>query len=125
MIVGDRVQLGHNLTVERETRIGNDVRCSPGSHLTSSCVLADHVFLGAGIRTVNDRYLIWRDPERKPELLAPRFERGAKVGSGSTILAGVTIGKDALVGAGSVVTRDVPRGAIAYGVPARVREGNR
>ena len=106
--VGDRVQLGHNLTVERDTRIGSDVRCSPGSHITSSCVLADRVFLGAGVRTVNDRYLIWRDPEREPGLRAPRFERGAKVGSGSVILAGVTVGEDALVGAGSVVTRDVP-----------------
>jgi acetyltransferase-like isoleucine patch superfamily enzyme len=125
VVVGDRVQLGHNLTVERETWIGNDVRCSPGSHITSSCVLADHVFLGAGIRTVNDRYLIWRDPGREPELRAPRFERGAKVGAGSVILAGVTIGEDALVGAGSVVTRDVPPQAVAYGVPARVRKTGR
>jgi acetyltransferase-like isoleucine patch superfamily enzyme len=119
--IGDRTQLGHNLIVERETRIGDDVRCSPGSHITSSCALADHVFLGAGIRTVNDRYLIWRDTGRKPELLAPRFERGAKIGSGSTILAGVTVGEDALVGAGSVVTRDVPPRTVAYGVPARAR----
>ena len=50
-------------------------------------------------------------PRAEPELLAPRFEHGAKVGSGSVILAGVTIGEDALVGAGSVVTRDVPAGA--------------
>lgn len=124
VIVGDRVQLGHNLTVERDTRIGDEVRCSPGSHITSSCVLADHVFLGAGVRTVNDRYLIWRDPGREPELLAPHFERGAKVGSGSTVMAGVTIGADALVGAGAVVTRNVPPRAIAYGVPARVRGEN-
>jgi acetyltransferase-like isoleucine patch superfamily enzyme len=123
--VGDRTQLGHNLTVERETRIGNDVRCSPGSHITSSCVLADHVFLGAGIRTVNDRYLLWRDPDQEPELLAPHFEREAKVGSGSVILAGVTIGEGALVGAGSVVTRDVPPHAVAYGVPARMRKESR
>jgi len=51
----------------------------------------------------------------------PRFERGARVGSGSVILAGVTVGEDALVGAGSVVTRDIPAGSVAYGVPARVR----
>ena len=125
VIVGDRAQLGHNLTVERDARIGDEVRCSPGSHITSSCVLAGHVFLGAGVRTVNDRFLIWRDPEREPDLRAPRFERGAKVGSGSTILAGVTVGEDALVGAGSVVTRDVPPHAVAYGVPARVRGENR
>jgi acetyltransferase-like isoleucine patch superfamily enzyme len=119
--VGTGTQLGHHLTVERAARIGDGVRCSPGSHITSSCVLADHVFLGAGIRTVNDRELIWRDAGREPVLMPPRFETGAKVGSGSTILAGVVIGERALVGAGSVVTRDIPADATAYGVPARVR----
>lgn len=119
--VGEGTQLGHHLTVERATRIGNGVRCSPGSHITSSCVLADGVFIGAGVRTINDRELIWRDPDRQPELVPPRFERGAKVGTGSTIMGGVVIGEHALVGAGSVVTRDVPAGATAYGVPARVR----
>ncbi|MCW2943497.1 MAG: acyltransferase family protein [Actinoallomurus sp.] len=118
--VGADTQLGHNLTVERATRIGDGVRCSPGSHLTSSCVLADRVFLGAGVRTINDRELIWRETDRQPELEPPRFEYGAKVGSGSTILAGVVIGEHALVGAGAVVTSDVPAGATAYGVPARV-----
>jgi acetyltransferase-like isoleucine patch superfamily enzyme len=103
--VGQDTQLGHSLTIERAARIGDCVRCSPGSHITSSCVLADRVFLGAGVRTINDRELIWR-----------------KVGSGSVVLAGVVIGENALVGAGSVVTRDVPAGATAYGVPARVRD---
>ena len=119
--VGAGTQLGHHLTVERMSSIGASVRCSPGSHLTSSCVLGDRVFLGAGVRTVNDRELIWRDPGRQPELCPPRFETGARVGSGSVILAGVVIGAGALVGAGSVVTRDIPPGSVAYGVPARVR----
>jgi acetyltransferase-like isoleucine patch superfamily enzyme len=79
------------------------------------------VFLGAGVRTVNDRELIWRDPERLPVLVPPRFDCGARVGSGSVVLAGVTVGEESLVGAGSVVTRDVPAGMVAYGVPARVR----
>ncbi len=119
--VGEESQLGHHLTVERASRIGTHVRCSPGSHITSSCVLADRVFLGAGVRTVNDRELIWRDPVREPELVPPRFERGARVGSGSVVLAGITVGEDAMVGAGSVVTRDIPAGSVAYGAPARVR----
>jgi acetyltransferase-like isoleucine patch superfamily enzyme len=120
--VGGETQLGHNLTVERATRIGRLVRCSPGSHITSSCMLADRVFLGAGVRTVNDKEMTWRDPGgREPDLAPPVFATGARVGSGSVILAGVAIGEHALVGAGSVVTRDIPAGAVAFGVPARVR----
>ncbi len=80
--LGEDTQLGHNLTIER-ARIGDGVRCSPGSHITSSCVLADRVFLGARVRTVNDRELIWREADREPELVPPRFERGAKVSSGA------------------------------------------
>jgi acetyltransferase-like isoleucine patch superfamily enzyme len=121
VIVGQETQLGHNLTIERASRIGDRVRCSPGSHITSSCVLADGVFLGAGVRTVNDREMIWRDPGRQPELIPPLFGPGARVGSGAIILAGVTVGDHALVGAGSVVTKDIPAGAVAYGVPARIR----
>jgi acetyltransferase-like isoleucine patch superfamily enzyme len=119
--VGADTQLGHHLTVERATRIGRDVRCSPGSHITSSTVLADRVFLGAGVRTINDKTLTWRDPHRQPTLAAPRFGTGAKVGSSSVVLAGVTVGEHALVGAGSLVTHDIPPGALAYGHPARVR----
>ncbi len=121
VLVGEETQLGHNLTIERATRIGSRVRCSPGSHITSSCILADRVFLGAGVRTVNDKEMIWRDPARSPELVPPSFGYGSRVGSGSVILGGVSIGEHALVGAGSVVTRDVPAGEVAYGVPARVR----
>jgi acetyltransferase-like isoleucine patch superfamily enzyme len=120
--VGSETQLGHNLTIERATRIGRLVRCSPGSHVTSSCVLADRVFLGAGVRTVNDKEMTWRDPDGlEPYLAPPVFSTGARVGSGSVILAGVSIGEYALVGAGSVVTTDIPAGAVAFGVPARVR----
>lgn len=120
--VGGDTQLGHNLTIERAARVGNLVRCSPGSHITSSCSLADRVFLGAGVRTVNDKDMTWRDPDgREPDLAPPVFGSAARVGSGSVILAGVAIGEHALVGAGSVVTRHVPAGAVVFGVPARVR----
>jgi acetyltransferase-like isoleucine patch superfamily enzyme len=119
--VGPDTQLGHGLTVERRTTIGRGVRCSPLSHITSSTRIADRVFLGAGVRTINDKELVWRDPIRDPRLQPPCFEEGCKVGSGSTILAGVVIGAGALVGAGSVVTRDVPPGSVVFGVPARPR----
>jgi acetyltransferase-like isoleucine patch superfamily enzyme len=119
VVVGRNSQLAANLSVERGSHIGNGVRCSPGTHLTADTVIADRVFLGAGVRTINDKQLIWRDPDNELALSPPRFEYGCRVGSGAAILAGVTVGAQALVGAGSVVTRDVPAGAIVYGVPAR------
>ncbi|MCU1645405.1 MAG: acyltransferase family protein [Nocardia sp.] len=119
--VGSDTVLGHHLCVERATRIGREVRCSPGSHITSATLVADRVFLGAGVRTINDKTLTWRDPHRQPTLLAPRFDTGAKIGSSSVILAGITIGEHALIGAGSLVTHDIPAGAMAYGHPARVQ----
>jgi acetyltransferase-like isoleucine patch superfamily enzyme len=116
--IGASSQLAANITVEKDTRIGSEVRCSPGSHLTAGTLVADRTFIGAGVRTVNDKYLIWRDQEREQPLAPPRFAYGCKVGSGSVILAGVSIGRFAVVGAGAVVTHDVEERAVVYGVPA-------
>ncbi|MGP3978992.1 DapH/DapD/GlmU-related protein [Streptomyces sp. 8N114] len=118
--LGDHTLIGHYLVIERACRLGSWVRCSPLSHLTSEVVAEDRVFLGAGIRTINDKHLLWKDTRgRAPELVPPRFRRGAKVGTGSTILGGVEIGEDALIGAGSVVTRSIGARVTAYGNPAR------
>ncbi|MFI1994881.1 DapH/DapD/GlmU-related protein [Actinoplanes sp. NPDC020271] len=116
--VGTASQLAANLTVERRVRIGSHVRCSPGSLLTADTVVSDRVFLGAGVRTINDKQLIWRDAEREMPLNPPVFGEGCKVGTGAVVLAGVTVGRNALVGAGSVVTHDVTDDTVVYGVPA-------
>lgn len=117
--IGTATQLGHHLTVERGARIGNQVRCSPGSHITADTRIDDGAFLGAGVRTVNDKHLIWRDPDHEQPLSPPRFGPGCKIGSGAVIAAGVAIGAQALVGSGSIVTKDVANSTIAYGNPAR------
>ncbi|WP_329474437.1 hypothetical protein OG555_22220 [Kribbella sp. NBC_01484] len=116
--VGAGSQLAANLTIERGCVIGDGVRCSPGSHLTADTVVADRAFIGAGVRTINDKELIWRDPDHEQPLVPPSFAYGCKVGSGAVILAGLAVGEHALVGAGSVVTKDVRARAIVYGVPA-------
>lgn len=119
--LGAETQIGHQLTIERDVQIGFGVRCSPGSHLTSSTMVADGVFLGAGVRTINDNRLVWRNGPSPPPLSPPRFESACRVGSGVTVLGGVVIGERALIGAGSVVTRDIPPDAVAFGNPATLR----
>jgi acetyltransferase-like isoleucine patch superfamily enzyme len=119
--VGAHSVLGHTMTIERNVRIGERVRCSPGSHITSDTVLADGVFLGAGVRTINDNGLDWKVGGGTAPLTPPRFDEGARVGSGAVILGGVRVGAHALVGAGAVVTRDVKPGAMVVGNPAAPR----
>jgi len=118
--VGENSQIGQGLSVERDVKIGNFVRCSPLSHITSSVVLEDRVFLGAGIKTINDKLMIWKQDGIEPELTPPYFEYGARIGSGSTIGPGVRIGREALIGSGSNVTHDIPAFSIAYGNPAKI-----
>jgi acetyltransferase-like isoleucine patch superfamily enzyme len=119
--VGENTQLAHGMSIERACKIGNYVRCSPLSHITSSVVMEDRVFIGAGVVTINDKGMIWRNPEKEPELIPPYFEYASKIGSGSVIAAGVRIGKNSLIGSGSVVTHDIPPDVIAYGVPAKIK----
>ncbi|MEU4361966.1 DapH/DapD/GlmU-related protein [Promicromonospora sp. NPDC023987] len=121
--IGTGSQLGHLMTVERGTQIGDRVRCSPLTHLTAQMHIGDDAFIGARVGTINDKHLIWRDPDHEEPLRPPRVEAGAKVGTGVVLLPGVIIGAGALVGAGSVVTRDVAPGTTVFGNPARENGG--
>ncbi|MBK8020914.1 MAG: N-acetyltransferase [Chloroflexi bacterium] len=124
--IGDDTQIGPFVEVQNDVTIGR--RCKIQSHafLCEGVILEDGVFVGHGVMFVNDLYprAITTDGALKGKddwtLLPTRIGEGVGLGSNATILGGITIGKFAMVGAGAVVTKDVPDYAIVAGVPARV-----
>lgn len=117
--IGAHTVLSHMVCVERDVQIGSNVRVSTLTHLTGGCLIEDDVQIGARVATVNDNDFRWRST---PTLRAPIFRRGCKVGSGVTLLAGVEVGENSVVGAGALVTKSVPSGVVAFGVPAYIRQ---
>ncbi len=124
--IGEETQIGPFVEIQRGVVVG--ARCKISSHtfICTGVTLEDGVFVGHGVMFTNDRYPRATTPEgalqtaEDWELLPTRVCRNASIGSHATVLGGVTIGEGALVGAGAVVTRDVPSYAIVAGVPARV-----
>jgi len=124
--IGDETKIGAFVEIQRGVKIGRRVKVSSHTFICEGVEVEDHVFIGHGVTFINDRYP--RAVSSAGELQTDRdwkvvptiVRRGASIGSGSTILCGIEIGQDAIVGAGSVVTRDVPAGTIVVGNPARV-----
>jgi len=116
--IGDDVSIGSGTIVEHHVRIGNGVRLHSNVFVPEFSVLEDGCWLGPNVVVTNAKYP--RSPRVKDELAGAHIERGAKIGANATLLPGVRIGRDALVGAGAVVTKDVPPGAVVAGNPARV-----
>ena len=113
--IGDRVDVWTHSVIDYGCRIGSDVKIHTSVYVAQFTVIEDSVFLAPGVMIGNDKYPLSGAP-----LEGPVIRRRARVGLNATILPGVTIGEEALVGAGSVVTRDVPAGAVVQGSPARV-----
>lgn len=109
--IGCSVTIGSHCNI-CDCTIGDRVSVQTACHITRGVVIEDDVFVGPGVITLNDKL-------RGDSMAYPRICKGAKVGGGSVILPGVTIGENAVVGAGSVVSRDVPPGATVIGNPAR------
>ena len=124
--IGDTTKIGTFVEIQKEVRVGRRCKISSHTFICSGVTLEDEVFVGHGVMFINDRYpratsangqlQTAQDWEQIPTLI----QTGASLGSHATILAGVTVGERALVGAGAVVTRDVAPYAIVTGVPARV-----
>jgi acetyltransferase-like isoleucine patch superfamily enzyme len=113
--VGDDVSLGSGTIVEHHVQIGNGVRLHSHVFVPEFTVLEDECWLGPNVVLTNARYP--RSPGAKASLAGAHIERGAKLGANVTVLPGVRIGRDALIGAGAVVTKDVAAGAVIVGNP--------
>ena len=124
--VGDHTKIGAFVEIQKNARIGKHCKISSHTFICEGVTLEDNVFVGHGVTFINDSYPRATTPSgelqtEKDWTVEPTLVRtGASIGSGATILANITIGEHALIGAGSVVTCDVPAHAIVAGNPARL-----
>ena len=120
-VIGEDCNIGEGCYVEGKAIIGNDVTIKNQICVWDGVTLEDHVFLGPHVVLTND--FTPRNLHRTPveKFMNTLIRRGASVGANATIVCGITIGEHALIGAGSVVTKDVPAHALVYGNPAKVR----
>jgi acetyltransferase-like isoleucine patch superfamily enzyme len=124
--IGDETRIGTFVEIQKGVRVGKRVKISSHSFICEGVTIEDEVFIGHGVMFINDKYprattesgdlQTEADWTCVPTLIKHR----ASIGSNATILCGITVGENAIVGAGSVVTRDVPPGAVVAGNPARV-----
>ena len=124
--IGAETKIGAFVEIQKQARIGERCKVSSHSFVCEGVTIEDEVFIGHGVMFTNDVYPAATTPEGGLQteadwtVIKTLVKRRASIGSNSTIIAGVTIGEGALVGAGAVVTHDVPDHAIVAGVPARV-----
>ena len=124
--IGDNTKIGTFVEIQKNAHVGRNVKVSSHTFICEGVTVEDEVFIGHNVSFINDKYPRATSPggelqtEADWEVVGTRVKRGASIGTGTTILCGVTIGENAIVGAGSVVTHDVPARAVVAGNPARV-----
>jgi acetyltransferase-like isoleucine patch superfamily enzyme len=125
--IGDETKIGAFVEIQKNATVGKHCKISSHTFICEGVTIEDNVFVGHSVAFINDTYPRSTTPGGQLQTEADwRVEKtlvkkGSSIGSGSTILSKVTIGENSIVGAGSVVTRDIPPNSIAYGNPARVR----
>ncbi len=117
-VIGDNLQIWSNSVIDYGCRIGNHVKIHCNCYVAQFTVIEDDAFMAPGTIIANDMFPGKQFPELPMQ--GPTIKRGAQIGCNCTLRPGVTIGEYSLIGAGSVVTRDVPPHVLAYGNPARV-----
>lgn len=118
-VIKDAVIVGHAATVENDCYVGERTRIQTGAYITAHSTLEQDVFIAPMVTTTNDNFM-GRTEKRFSQTKGVTAKRASRIGGNAVILPGVTIGEEAMVAAGSVVTRDVPPHAKVMGTPARV-----
>jgi acetyltransferase-like isoleucine patch superfamily enzyme len=124
--VGDQTKIGAFVEIQKNAKIGKHCKISSHTFICEGVTIEDNVFVGHGVTFINDSHPRATTPEGELQTdkdwkVEPTLvKKGASIGSGATILSNLVIGENALVGAGSMVTRDVPDNAIVAGNPARL-----
>jgi acetyltransferase-like isoleucine patch superfamily enzyme len=126
--IGDNSKVGAFVEIQKNVKVGRNVKISTHTFICEGVTIEDDVFVGHNVSFINDKYpRATSDGRMQTEedwLCIPTLvKRGASVGTSATILCGVTIGQNAIVGAGSVVTHDVPENVVVAGVPAKIVSG--
>ena len=117
--VGDDVVLGRGSLIENDTTVGARTKIQADAYVTAYSVLEDDVFIAPCVVTTNDNWM-GRTEKRFGNVKGPTIRRGARVGGGAILCPGIEVGEEAFVGAGAVVTKDVPPRKLVVGNPARV-----
>lgn len=115
-VIGENCNINYNVFIENDVVIGNNVTVKCGVYLWDGIVIEDNVQIGPNVTFTNDKYPRAKEPF---ELRQTRIMKNASIGAASVILGGITIGENAMIGAGSIVTKDVPNNELWYGQPAR------
>jgi acetyltransferase-like isoleucine patch superfamily enzyme len=124
--IGDDSRIGAFVEIQKNAHVGKNVKISSHTFICEGVVIEDGVFVGHNVSFINDKYPRATasdgglQTEADWKVVPTRVKRGASIGTSATILCGVTIGENAIVGAGSVVTHDVPDNTVVAGNPARV-----
>jgi len=117
--MADDCILGRGSLIENDTTVGAGSRIQADAYLTAYSTLEEDVFIAPCVVTTNDNFM-GRTEKRKELMKGPTIRRGARIGGGAILCPGIEIGEEAFVGAGAVVTKDVPPRVIVVGSPARV-----
>jgi acetyltransferase-like isoleucine patch superfamily enzyme len=117
--LADNCVLGRGSLIENDTTVGEGTRIQAGAYITAYSTLEEDVFIAPCVVTTNDNFM-GRTEQRRALMKGPTIRRGARIGGGAILLPAVEIGEEAFVGAGAVVTKDVPARKLVVGSPARV-----